>query len=146
MKLINLFKHNFIQITCPSFQGMNLGAIQHDQSISFYTKADTSFSKGVKRKLVEDENSNKRTVRFNLNAVPSQRRLANNKSQTIKPILSKKSKYTNANAVLVSKNNSTRAKNNPNKSKLFTKRTTRSDRKSASIIIVSLYFFIIIII
>ena len=138
MKLINLFKHNFIQITCPSFQGMNLGAIQHDQSISFYSKADISLSKGVKRKLVEDESSNKRTVRFNLNAVPSQTRLANSKSQTIKPILSKKSKYTNANAVPVSKNNSTRAKNNPNKSKLFTKRTTRTDRKSASIIIVSL--------
>jgi len=143
MKLIKILKNNLIEIKSLTLKNLcMMGSMHHNKSISFYSQqyVDKTLNttnhldsqNGAKRcKLV----SVKPSVKFNMSPM-SPSKPAKNGNKQIKSILKRKSERHPRN------NNNNTTKYLKTETIRFSKReyTSKSRRKSASIVIVSRYF------
>jgi len=140
MKLIKIFKSNFIEIKCLTLKNLCMMSSlhHHNKSISFYSQKYVDKSSitnhldsrdCLKRRKISGE---KPCVEFNLSPMPPSKS-NNNINKQVKSILKRKDQSQ--------PRNTTTTKHLKTEAIRFTKRenTTKARRKSASIIIVSLF-------
>jgi hypothetical protein len=146
MKLVKILKNNLIEIKCLSLKNLfMMGSLHHhNKSISFYSQTN------VDKNKIKNHNVSKRrkicgekpSVEFNLNPMPPSKP-NNNTTKQIKSILKIKCQSQSRNTSM--NTTTTTTKFLKREALRFTKReiTTKTRRKSASIIIVSLLLFFV---
>ena len=148
MKLIKILKNNLIEIKCLSLKNLcMMGSLHHhNKSISFYSQKNvdtikTKLNHNVsKRRRINGE---KPSVEFNLSPMPPSKP-NNNTTKQIKSILKIKCQSQSRNTSMTTTTTTSTTKCLKKEALRFTKReiTTKTRRKSASIIIVSLVLFV----